>query len=58
MKDTLMLDFYRQQTRLDGDVFARWRAWCIDHAEQTGTYPEFIGRLKRCQQAQQRHRTP
>ncbi|MCO8261741.1 hypothetical protein NC656_09290 [Pseudomonas asiatica] len=51
-----MLDFYKQQTNFNDDVFARWREWCVDHAEPTGTYSEFVGRLSRCHIAQLRVR--
>ncbi|MFG0351923.1 hypothetical protein ACF8LD_12940 [Pseudomonas sp. zbq_5] len=56
MKDHLMLEFYKSQTNFDEDVFARWCAWCVDHAEPHGSYSEFVGRLKRCHLAQLRVR--
>lgn len=48
MQDTLMLSFVKQQTDAS---YSNWRMHCIDHGEQTGSFPEFLGRLKRCHQA-------
>lgn len=57
MKDRVMLDFYRGQQSL-GDTaqaYASWCAWCADNDEEAGTLPEFIGRLRRCHEHQQRN---
>lgn len=56
MKDHLMFEFYKCQTNFDEDVFSRWCAWCVDHAEPHGSYSEFVGRLSRCHIAQLRVR--
>jgi hypothetical protein len=49
-----MLDFIEQETDLS---FSRWRWFCVDHGERSGSFPEFVGRLARCRQALTRRST-
>jgi len=51
MRDELMFDFLKEA---NDTSFAAWRMWCIDHAEKTGSFSEFVGRLSRCQEAMRR----
>lgn len=58
MKDTSMIKFYNTTASL-ADVaaaWAAWQSWCQDNDEPAGTMPEFVGRLRRCHEAQRRQR--
>lgn len=52
-----MLQFYQFQASL-GDTaaaWAAWQSWCTANEEQPGSLPEFVGRLRRTHEAQQRN---
>lgn len=57
MRDKPMLDFCKSQPSLTADTaYQAWCAWCANNDEPPGSLPEFMGRLRRCHEAQLRGR--
>jgi hypothetical protein len=54
MKDKSMLAFYKTLTCFDSAAYTKRCIWGAEHDEQSGSYSEFISRLRRCYLSQLR----